>query len=749
MKLNQITSDNTRQTELWQELKQTEDSHKTYVINSIQSLQHEFRNSQRCNNSKMNDIEQLLHTLPRMSTPLNQNEGTRIPSPQVLEVESSQLGNEFCTSFHKLEPSMGQALLKEVPKLKEWPHFSGKAEYDHMKFIRGIDMIEEDFELPDRLVTERFNTLFTRSAHRWYIKLRQAHGHQSWTWWKTQTFNKWANDAWRFKVEAAFESAKFNAGKDKYLPWFCQQKDRLTAFYPDMSEFMIHRKILRQCGGDLEHAVKRRTTEQSSSEDIISILEEVTTRTRIGSSRVNLKTRFHKPWKDSMDKNSKANSNNVKYKSADIIRKCHICQSTTQLANTCPKRGKINEIYIEKEPYVEKDDNIIEENSDDKSSIFSESSNDIENINATFDIMESYSHLPQLSNGQLYLSKIQDSQLMKTKPNRGKHYTAGAFCSCVGKSFLKTCVPNFEDQLLPIDGMKFNSASNPMKALGIFETNVIFPHIHGNLRITVEFVVMENCSSIHFILGNDYLVMYGIDLHNKKYRYFTIGDNKCQRSSFLPFKRQITVSKVAPINLELERFKSEQLHEAEISLHVTNSQENELSALSYDHKEAFSSDKEALGKLPAYPASSKSREALEIHIKELLDLGVMRKVDHNEEVEIPKPVIVAWHNGKSRVVGDFRALNTYTVPDRYPIPKIQIALTQISQAVYIATMDALKVFHQNVVTLKERKYLRIIVHCGVYEYLRMPFGINNAPSHFQRIMNEIFPEELSEGWLFI
>ncbi|MBW0586822.1 hypothetical protein O181_126537, partial [Austropuccinia psidii MF-1] len=112
---------------------------------------------------------------------------------------------------------------------------------------------------------------------------------------------------------------------------------------------------------------------------------------------------------------------------------------------------------------------------------------------------------------------------MKTKPNRGKGYTAGnscikevvidnkptklfldpgAFCSCVEKSFLKTCVPN----LFPIDGIKFNSASNPMKALGIFETNVIFPHINANLRITVAFVVMENCSSTHFILGNDHLI---------------------------------------------------------------------------------------------------------------------------------------------------------------------------------------------------------------------------------------------------
>ncbi|MBW0572336.1 hypothetical protein O181_112051 [Austropuccinia psidii MF-1] len=99
------------------------------------------------------------------------------------------------------------------------------------------------------------------------------------------------------------------------------------------------------------------------------------------------------------------------------------------------------------------------------------------------------------------------------------------------------------------------------------------------------------------------------------------------------------------------------------------------------------------------------------------------------------------------MVGYFRALNTYTVPDRYPIPKIQISLTQISQVVYITTMEALKQFHHNVVTPRAREYLRIIVHCGLYEYLRIPFGIKNAPSHFLRMMNEIFPEEISEGWL--
>ncbi|MBW0535610.1 hypothetical protein O181_075325 [Austropuccinia psidii MF-1] len=104
---------------------------------------------------------------------------------------------------------------------------------------------------------------------------------------------------------------------------------------------------------------------------MIDILEEVPTKTRIGSSRVNLKTRFNTPWKDSVEKNPKENFNSIKYKSADIIRKCHICQSTAHLANSCPRKGKINEIDIEKEPDVGINGKVIEENSDDKPSIFS------------------------------------------------------------------------------------------------------------------------------------------------------------------------------------------------------------------------------------------------------------------------------------------------------------------------------------------------------------------------------------------
>ncbi|MBW0554519.1 hypothetical protein O181_094234 [Austropuccinia psidii MF-1] len=199
-----------------------------------------------------------------------------------------------------------------------------------------------------------------------------------------------------------------------------------------------------------------------------------------------------------------------------------------------------------------------------------------------------------------------------------------------------------------------------------------------------------------------------------------------------------------------DEFVTNQLVEAQINQSLSPKMRNELINVLYTYKNAFASDNEPLGAIrghevditlnidrpyppvlrrPAYPASPRAREALEKHIQELIQLGVLRKVGHNEEVEVTTPVIIAWHNDKSRMVGDFRALNTYTVPDRYPIPRIQETLTQLSKAKYITSMDALKGFHQNVLTPKAKKLLRIITHCGIYEYLRMPFGIKNAPSH--------------------
>ena len=141
----------------------------------------------------------------------------------------------------------------------------------------------------------------------------------------------------------------------------------------------------------------------------------------------------------------------------------------------------------------------------------------------------------------------------------------------------------------------------------------------------------------------------------------------------------------------MDKFVKEELCEAKINKKLTAEKKESLFETLYENKNAFADTTHPLGAVkgyefhikltperpyppllrrPTYPANPKSREALDDHIGELVRLNVLRKVGHNEVVEITTPVIIAWHNGKSRMVGEFRALNTYTGADRYPIPKI-------------------------------------------------------------------------------
>ncbi|MBW0520915.1 hypothetical protein O181_060630 [Austropuccinia psidii MF-1] len=90
---------------------------------------------------------------------------------------------------------------------------------------------------------------------------------------------------------------------------------------------------------------------------------------------------------------------------------------------------------------------------------------------------------------------------------------------------------------------------------------------------------------------------------------------------------------------------------------------------------------------PPYPESLETRKEIEKHLNELLEMDVISKIGHNEIVEILTHVIITWHNGKSKLFGDFRALNNYTKADSYSIPRIPHALDKLAKAKYITKMD--------------------------------------------------------------
>ncbi|MBW0544757.1 hypothetical protein O181_084472 [Austropuccinia psidii MF-1] len=188
--------------------------------------------------------------------------------------------------------------------------------------------------------------------------MRQDHGKHSWPWWKEQIISKWANDSWRFKRENSFEEAIFNIERDRPMSWLLEQKDRLTSLHPDMSEKMVHKRILRKCGGDLEHAIRSRCIEPCSVEDYINAMEDITTRTKIARN-----------WYKSPIENKTSGKPISKPNTPQdrLPLKCHNCGSTSHLANTYPKKTRINEIEIEKYDTKETNDVHVHESDSDPS----------------------------------------------------------------------------------------------------------------------------------------------------------------------------------------------------------------------------------------------------------------------------------------------------------------------------------------------------------------------------------------------
>ncbi|MBW0531185.1 hypothetical protein O181_070900 [Austropuccinia psidii MF-1] len=150
--------------------------------------------------------------------------------------------------------------------------------------------------------------------------MRQDHGKHSWPWWKEQLISKWENDSWRFKMANSFEEAIFTIERDRPMSWLLKQKDRLTSLYPDMSETMVHKRILRKCGGDLEHAIRCRCIEPCSTEDYINAMEDITTRTKIGRNW----------YRSPIDNKTSGKPISKPNKPQDRLPlKCHKCGSTS------------------------------------------------------------------------------------------------------------------------------------------------------------------------------------------------------------------------------------------------------------------------------------------------------------------------------------------------------------------------------------------------------------------------------------
>lgn len=103
-------------------------------------------------------------------------------------------------------------------------------------------------------------------------------------------------------------------------------------------------------------------------------------------------------------------------------------------------------------------------------------------------------------------------------------------------------------------------------------------------------------------------------------------------------------------------------------------------------------------------------------------------------VVAPKP------NGKIRICIDYRPLNLITKKNAYPMPRIDEILDALSKAKILSIIDATSGYHQIAMEEEDIQKTAFAWKGQLYEYIRMPFGLCNAPATFQATMDAILQE---------